>query len=159
MPRDPAALAAAMLSLVPTGLRARIDDELDAGLAPVAYRPGQTKRPDAGIVFDMAAQARHKPSVIAPDNEAMACGLCLIARGYSWEAHEVLEAVWQGLPMNSAERHVVQALIQHANARLKQSMGQADAAARLDTIAHDHLEEAQARGWRLADEFPNHEAT
>ncbi|MCB1381754.1 MAG: DUF309 domain-containing protein [Notoacmeibacter sp.] len=142
------ALVQALLARVPQPLRAAIDAALDDGLPEQPYQPGRTERPHAGIVFDLSARARSVPSVMSAENEALAAGLCLIHRGWFWEAHEVLEALWQGLPMNSAERHVVQALIQHANARLKQEAGQARAAARLDAIAQDHLDEAQARGWK-----------
>ncbi|PWE34380.1 hypothetical protein DDZ14_01350 [Maritimibacter sp. 55A14] len=62
-------------------------------------------------------------------------GRRLIAEGFYWEAHEVLEPVWMNAPPNSRERHMVQAVIHLANAGLKRRMGKPRAAARLDALA------------------------
>ena len=48
-----------------------------------------------------------------------------------WECHEVLEPVWWNAPQGSPERAMVRAVIQLANAALKQAMGRPGAVARL----------------------------
>jgi hypothetical protein len=70
-------------------------------------------------------------------------GLCLHARGYFWEAHEVWEAVWLATAPNSQERHLLAALIQLANACLKLELAQPKAALRLLLASHDHLAECR----------------
>jgi uncharacterized protein len=77
-------------------------------------------------------------------------GLELYAAGYYWETHEVLEPLWMAAKPNSRERHLVQGLIQLANACLKLKMGQPNAAGRLVKITREHvLAAADGR----ADEF------
>jgi len=48
-------------------------------------------------------------------------GIHLFNHGFYWEAHEVLEAVWNNAAPNSREKHLVQGVIQIANAQLKAS--------------------------------------
>ena len=55
------------------------------------------------------------------------------------EAHEVWEPVWLACRPNSAERRLLQALIQYANAALKAEMGRDRAAARLLAATAGHL--------------------
>lgn len=74
---------------------------------------------------------------------AMQAGRRFLHAGFGWEAHEVLEPVWMACPPNSPARHMAQALIQIANARLKDRMDQPGAAARLRRIAARHLAEAR----------------
>lgn len=130
------------------GCLARLSALLDHELPAEPYWPGRTPRPASGIVFELSAAA--KTSVTAEnwrDSDAVAAGFLLVERGCFWEAHEVWEPVWQALPLNSAERLFLQAMIQYANARLKAVMGQERAAARLMEIADGHLKEATLRGW------------
>ncbi len=103
-----------------------------------AYIPQQNER-HAEDAFD-AIRARADPvtsSRTALHNIAWLHGLDLIETGFYWEAHEVLEAVWLNAAPGTPERVVVQALIQLANAALKQVMGWQKAALRLCDIADD----------------------
>jgi predicted metal-dependent hydrolase len=70
---------------------------------------------------------------------AWRAGIAWLHRGFFWEAHEALEPVWAALPQNSAERATVQALIQLANAALKQKMGRQGAAMRICALAEQTL--------------------
>ncbi len=99
-----------------------------------AYVPGQTARHPEGW-FDPLKDVGADPL----DSSAMRAGLDYLRAGYFWECHEVLEAVWLALPDPSAERHMVQAVIQLANARLKLAMGRPKATLRLCKIVQDHL--------------------
>lgn len=110
-------------------------------LPRTAYLPGLTPRPAAGA-YD-ALKAVRDP---LRDSPAWHAGLRFFEAGYYWEAHEVWEAVWMAAPANSAERGLVQGMIQLANAGLKRRMGRERAALRLDALAGAILAEAQARG-------------
>lgn len=88
---------------------------------PFACIPGQTERHPESWFDELKAD----PDV------ALRAGLEYFERGYFWECHEVLEAVWMETPDPSPERDIVQAIIQLANARLKLRMGRPKAAARL----------------------------
>jgi len=57
----------------------------------------------------------------------------------------MFEAVWMACPHNSAEKLYVQSVIQHANAALKNEMGQSSAAARIEEHARDLMREARIR--------------
>jgi hypothetical protein len=72
-------------------------------------------------------------------------GVELYEAGYFWEAHEVLEAVWKAAPMNGLDRIALRALIQLANAALKQRMGQQAASGRLVAEALCELRELSLR--------------
>ena len=74
------------------------------------------------------------------DSDAWKAGLAYLDEGYFWECHEVLEAVWLQTPDGSAEREMVQAIIQLANARLKLRMDRPRAAARLCAMVRAHLD-------------------
>lgn len=65
---------------------------------------------------------------------AWRAGWTFLNAGCYWEAHEVWEAVWLALPPNSAERRFVQAVIQLANALLKEKMNRPNAARRLAEV-------------------------
>ena len=96
----------------------------------VAYVPGKTARHPEDWFDAMKA-----------DREtALAAGLAYFERGYFWECHEVLEAVWMKTPNPSTERDMVQAVIQLANAGLKLRMDRPNAAARLFGIVRDLLD-------------------
>jgi predicted metal-dependent hydrolase len=77
--------------------------------------------------------------------QAWKAGLAFLQDGYFWEAHEVLEAVWMACPQNSAERLMVQAIIQRANAGLKGKMGKEKAMARLSDLSANLYREAVDR--------------
>jgi len=114
---------------------------------PRPYVPGLNPRHDPAR-FDAVKDCAPHPtrSEDAEDNLAWQHGLNLFAAGYFWEAHEVLERVWLNAPQNSVERHVVQGVIQLANAGLKQRMGRDKAAARLAAIAAELFSRAPADG-------------
>jgi len=110
-----------------------------------SYRhlPGQNPRPDADFLDTIIEQASALTTdKTASTNVAWLYGLRLIDEGYYWEAHEVLEAVWNNAAPNSRERHLVQAVIQIANARLKTSLQQSKAANRLTILARESIERA-----------------
>lgn len=108
------------------------------------YVPGRTARHAEGA-FDAARDLAPDPTTSdgAAANVAWAFGLDLLEAGFWWEAHEVLEPVWMNAPPGSAERLMVQAVIQLANAALKHEMGRPRAAFRLCGIV-DHLLDAAA---------------
>lgn len=112
----------------------------DIELPAHAYVPGSTARHESGAFDHFCVDA--KPGM---DVEALAsclawrAGLKFLEAGFFWEAHEVLESVWMALPKDSADRQTVQALIQYANAGLKQKMGRPDAASRLLVRASAHF--------------------
>jgi predicted metal-dependent hydrolase len=127
---------------------------------PHAYVPGQTARHPDGSFDAIKASVSHD---VLPASlhltEAWAAGRAYLDAGFYWECHEVLEAVWMRTPEGSAERDMVQALIQLANARLKQRMGRNRAAWRLCGMVNAHLaccpkdrailglEAREVRGW------------
>jgi predicted metal-dependent hydrolase len=78
---------------------------------------------------------------------ALRAGIAFLHAGFFWESHEVLEPVWMALPEGPA-RQMAQALIQLANARLKDRMGRPRAAARLRALASGHLAQARQGGDR-----------
>ncbi|MGX9352046.1 DUF309 domain-containing protein [Shimia sp. W99] len=106
---------------------------------PHAYVPGQTPRHADGLFdgfgFDI-------DDIKGSDRWGLA--LTFIREGYFWEAHELLEPIWMALPAPSAERRVVQGLIQLANAGLKRRMKRDRAVARLEAIGRDLLNDADA---------------
>jgi hypothetical protein len=55
--------------------------------------------------------------------ERWAYALDLFDHGYLWEAHEVLEQVWKGLPPRAPERDLAQAIILAAASLLKMHLG------------------------------------
>ena len=88
---------------------------------PFACIPGQTPRhPD-----DWFDPLKSDPAT------ALRAGVQFFERGFYWECHEVLEVVWMETRDPSAERDMVRAIIQLANARLKLRMERPRAAARL----------------------------
>ncbi|EBA09443.1 DUF309 domain-containing protein [Sagittula stellata] len=107
----------------------------------VPYVPGRTPRPPDG-----AYDALKEVSVPLQACGAWHAGLRFYRDGAFWEAHEVWEAVWMAAPEKSAEKLMVQGVIQLANARLKRRMGRDAAADRLEEIAADLMREAWARG-------------
>ncbi|RST85978.1 DUF309 domain-containing protein [Aquibium carbonis] len=114
-------------------------------LPATAFVPGRDPRPEEGLFITIAdrAQARTDPAAWQV-NEAWCYGFQLYGGGFFWEAHEVWEPVWAGAAPNSAERHLVQGLIQLANACLKLRMERQRATLRLIRDARLRLAEAGA---------------
>lgn len=109
-------------------------------LPPYAYVPGANARHPEGW-FDPIKQSV-TPDIIAGDlyqTAAWEAGLAYLDAGFFWECHEVLEAVWLHTDDGTAERDMVQAIIQLANARLKLRMERPQAAGRLCNIVYAHL--------------------
>lgn len=118
------------------------------GRPAYAYVPGQTPRHADGMFDHLKTGLRDIPAHRLHETKAWATGLAFLREGYFWEAHEVLEAVWMVCPQNSAERLMVQAIIQRANAGLKQKMGKENAAARLFDLSDTLYREAIDRAGR-----------
>ena len=109
-------------------------------MPPWAYIPGRTARHPEDWFDDIKSSVR--PGMTPEDLQrtaAFAAGLHYLDTGYFWECHEVLEAVWMQTAEGSAERDMVQALIQLANARLKLRMARPNAARRLCDMVDAHL--------------------
>lgn len=106
-----------------------------------AYIPGQTARHAEGLFDPLKTGLDKTPAKDLHFTTAWQIGRAFFAEGYFWEAHEMWEAVWLAAPPNSAEKLLVQAFIQTANAGLKRKMGQQKAADRLAAQAlHLHHE-------------------
>jgi len=112
--------------------------------------PGLTPRPPAGAFDHLRAGLTPMMTEAALRNHsALRGGLELLAAGYNWEAHEVLESVWLAAAPGSRERHLAQCLVQFANARLKVRMGRTQAAARIIALSQRCLDEAGLGGDRF----------
>ncbi|WP_146347837.1 DUF309 domain-containing protein [Falsiphaeobacter marinintestinus] len=110
-----------------------------------AYVPGRTSRHPDGTFEVLCDTAR--PDMTARElsqTDAWLAGLQYLDRGFFWEAHEVIEPVWMAIPDGAPERLVVQAVIQIANASLKQKMERPGAVLRLCAIAEALLADGQA---------------
>jgi len=112
---------------------------------PHAYIPGQTPRHPEDLFDSIKVTANGISVRDIPACQAWRSGLQFLEAGFFWEAHEVLEAVWLACPPNSAEKLMVQAVIQSANARLKAVMGREAAAERLRRVSKRLAEEAILR--------------
>lgn len=123
-------------------------------LPPYAHIPGQNPR-HAPELFDTAKASALKitRSATAEANPAWRYGLELLAAGFYWECHEVLETVWMNAPPNSRERAAVQGVIQLANAALKREMNRPKAALRLVTMASGHFADATSPEGQIAMEL------
>jgi len=116
------------------------------------HKPGKNARPVDGLLESIA----HSASVVTSDashqsNTAWRYGIRLFNSGFFWETHEVLEAVWNNAPPNSREKHLVQGVIQIANAQLKASLKQPKAAARLQQLATECITRAYPPGNNTKD--------
>lgn len=116
-------------------------------LPPEPHIPGRNARPDGACFHALKADlhAAAVPSELAVSH-AFQAGLEALSRGYYWEAHELLEAVWVCLPPASAERHLLRGLIQLANAGLKVRMARPKAVGRILPLAESSLDEAFLQG-------------
>ncbi|WP_300017937.1 DUF309 domain-containing protein [uncultured Roseobacter sp.] len=115
--------------------------ELSEVLRPShVYVPGKTPRHPEGWFDDIKSTVDpvDLPAALH-QTQAFQAGLAYLGAGYFWECHEVLEAVWMRTADPSAERDLVQALIQLANARLKLLMERPRAALRLCNMVQAHL--------------------
>lgn len=111
-----------------------------------AYVPGGEVEPDRAPLEQAKSYVPPRFDGCVPWRQAaLLYGLVLNDSELYWESHEVLEAVWKAAPMNGADRIVLQALIQIANAGLKQRMGRNGAAERLVAHAQELLREFGAR--------------
>ncbi|NYI26669.1 DUF309 domain-containing protein [Sulfitobacter geojensis] len=109
---------------------------------PYAYVPGQNMRhPEDWFDAIKDTVLEGMPAADLQHTAAFRAGLIYLDAGYYWECHEVLEAVWLQTPKGTAERDMVQALIQLANARLKVRMRRPRAAQRLCNMVEGHLQE------------------
>ncbi len=109
------------------------------------YIPGQTERHKEGAFDALSATVDASMSIDElARSEAFKHGLLYLEHGYYWEAHEVLEPVWMVLNSKSEERRFVQALIQIANAHLKNLMDREKAVRRLCRIARELLDESDS---------------
>lgn len=109
-------------------------------LPPHAYVPGKTPRHPEGWFDRLTADVPIGGSETALQaSTAWAAGMFYFEQGYYWECHEVLEAVWMQAAPDTPTRHMVQAVIQLANARLKLAMGRPKATLRLCDIVQNHL--------------------
>ena len=100
------------------------------------HLPGKNARPSDDLLESIAAQASESTdNSNFRSNIAWRYGIRLFNEGFYWETHEVLEAVWMNAAPNSRERHLVQGVIQMANARLKSLLDQPKACKRLSTLA------------------------
>jgi predicted metal-dependent hydrolase len=112
-----------------------------------AYNPGTDGAPDREPLEAVKQLVPVRfDGFIPAEDAAFQYGLSLHDGGFFWEAHEVWEAVWKAAPMNGRDRIALQALIQIANAGLKQRIARPRAAARLIEETSALLGELSARG-------------
>jgi hypothetical protein len=122
----------------------------DLALPRWTYVPGLSK--DHGGEADRETLERVKALVpvrfdraVPADDPALIYGLTLNDRNFFWECHEILEAIWKAALQNGHDRILLRALIQIANANLKQIMTQPRAVARLFQEALVELDELATR--------------
>jgi hypothetical protein len=112
-----------------------------------AYNPGMDRAPDREPLETAKRLVPLRFNRFVPaDDPAFLYGLALHDGGFFWEAHEIWEAVWKAAPMNGRDRLALRALIQIANAGLKQRQARSRAAARLLNEVRALLGELIARG-------------
>lgn len=112
----------------------------DFPLPPHVYVPGLTPRHPPDIFAKLKSSvALDTPPAELHKTRAFMAGLIYFEAGYFWESYEVLDVVWRQTKDPSAERDMVLALIQLANARLKVLLNQPRAAWRLCDMIETHL--------------------
>lgn len=109
---------------------------------PHAYIPDKTPRHPETLFEPLKAALDLETPEACP---VWRLALSFIEDGYFWEAHELLEAIWMGLPDGSADKLAVQALIQFANGKLKLEMERPKAAAKLSALSERLLVDALSR--------------
>ena len=113
---------------------------LDHALPEVRHVPGTGSMPELALLDKIKALAPPRTDPTAwRGNVPYLYGMALFEAGFYWEAHEVWEPVWMNCAPNSPERHLLQALIQYANAALKRDMARARATRRLIDDCSKHL--------------------
>jgi len=112
---------------------------------PYAYVPGRSPRHAENLFDRFKVDANIDDDQFSSSN-AWRFGLAFLNDGYFWESHEVLESIWLAAAQNSAQKCMVQGIIQLANAGLKFKMKQDDAGNRLLIMADGLIEEASRRG-------------
>lgn len=105
---------------------------------PHAYIPGKTARHPEGNFDEFKLSLNSKKYKCFHETETWKMAFIFLDKSYYWEAHELFEAIWFLCPPNSPEKLFVQALIQLANAGLKQKMG-ADGAVKKLTLESNRL--------------------
>lgn len=110
------------------------------------YTPGETPEPDDVALTRAKALVPARFDDYVPfDHPALRYGFTLNDEGFFWEAHEILEAVWQAAPKGGRDRILLRACIQIANAGLKQRLGRERAVTRLLAEAKAELSELASR--------------
>lgn len=116
---------------------------------PYAYVPGASPRHDEGWFDPIKAGVTSGMSEADMQASlAWRAGTTYRAEGFYWECHEVLEALWMAAP-DGPLRSYLQAVIQLANAQLKQKMGRPKAAGRLFGIVLGHLDDCAGQSMIL----------
>ncbi len=105
-----------------------------------------TKLPLPTVAFEPGAG---RPTFEVPDGldttTAFALGADLYHAGCLWEAHEVWEGLWRGLPRDEPVARALRGLIQAAAAGLKARAGRRSGASSLAAKARGELAAAGAR--------------
>lgn len=120
------------------------------------HRLGENERPKEDLRSPVSSSLDLQLSSMNwASHDAYLYGFFLYRWGYYWEAHEIWEPVWMQCPPNSIERLLLQAIIQIANAALKESQHKTKAATRLQSIALELLREVIVRrnGACVSDSF------
>ena len=112
---------------------------------PYAYLPGRNQRHAEDLFEAIKNGAQNVPLAEIAETEAWRFGQAFLREGFFWEAHEVLEPLWFACPPNSAERLLLQGIIQLANAGLKRAMDRPRAANRLFDQSKRLIDEAFQR--------------
>jgi len=126
-----------------------------------AYVPGETAEAEADhdtLWQAMALVPSRFQDFVPARHPALRYGIALNDAGYSWEAQEILEAVWAAAPQGGRERILLRACVQIANANLRLRMQKPRSAARffggalseLDTLGRN----AMVAGDGFVDAFP-----
>jgi hypothetical protein len=112
-----------------------------------AYDPGTDGTPDREPLEAVKKLVPVRFGRFVPTfDPAFQYALALHDGGFFWEAHEIWEAVWKAASMNGRDRLALRALIQIANAGLKQRQARPRAATRLLDEARALLGELLSRG-------------
>lgn len=124
----------------------------DWALPPYRYVPGlhphPFRHPGGHLYTDGNAPVEAPWSADLPweQDRRWRRGLDLFNHRYLWEAHEAWEALWHFAENPSAERELLQALIQLSAGLLKRHQGEVGAASRLLERARTRLARAEALG-------------
>ena len=100
-----------------------------------AYLPGQTLPHPEALFDDIKSACNGVEYYDFLNTVSFKCAYGFLKDGFYWESHEVFEILWLACPNESAEKTLIQALIQIANMHLKRRMGRENAAMRLERMA------------------------